>query len=68
MLVGATHPKLVIVGASLRPSSGAPADETFDQLTRGLWKIVLPADFSRSDAGAAGQQLLEQVRAIVVTS
>jgi anti-sigma B factor antagonist len=64
-LLGATRPKLVIIGAELRAAITGHAADTFDRLAHALSVIELSADFSRHDAGDAGQALLEQIRAVM---
>ena len=64
-LLTATRPKLVIIGADLRSATNTRAAETFNGLADALSVIELPPDFSSQDAGEAGRQLLDQVRAIM---
>jgi CheY-like chemotaxis protein len=66
ILMRATQPKLVVIGANLRQAGGTPPDATFNRLAQTLPVIELPADFSRWDAGEAGRSLLAEVRAIIV--
>ena len=68
ILLQATQPKLVLVGASLRQAGGTPLEHTFDQLGGGISVMELPADFSRWDAGEAGRRLLDHVRTLIVVS
>jgi anti-sigma B factor antagonist len=63
ILLQVSHPKLVIVDAALRQTRETRTAEKFNGLADKLRVLELPADFSRSDAGQAGQQLLDQVRA-----
>jgi anti-sigma B factor antagonist len=63
ILLKATGPKVVVVGAELRLVADTPAADIFDGLADTLSVIELPRGFSHRDAGEAGHQLLEQVRA-----
>jgi anti-sigma B factor antagonist len=62
ILLTATQPKLLIVGAGLR------AAETFSRIAPGQMVIHLPDDFSQRDAGEAGRDLLDQVEAVLGAS
>jgi DNA-binding NtrC family response regulator len=62
-LLQATQPKVVIIGSELRAARNTQSAETFNRLADALAVIELPADFSRREAGDAGQSLLDQVRA-----
>jgi anti-sigma B factor antagonist len=64
-LLTATRPKLVVVGAEFRSMRDTRAAETFNRLADALAVVELPADFSRNDAGEAGRQLLDHVRALI---
>jgi anti-anti-sigma factor len=67
ILLQATRTKLVIVNPDLRQARGTRSADRFNTLADTLKVIELPADFSRKNAGDAGQRLLDQVRAISVT-
>jgi anti-sigma B factor antagonist len=62
ILLKATQPKLVVVGAGLHQARNTVSAETFNKLADALSVIELPEDFSHRDAGEAGQRLLGQVR------
>ncbi len=64
ILLQATQPKLVIIGAALRAWRGTTSAEKFNRLADALAVIELPAEFSSADAGEAARRLLDQVRAI----
>ena len=66
ILLQATRPKLVVISARLRLTSGAQAAETLHWLARAGALVELPPDFSRRDAGEAGRKLLDRIRAIGV--
>jgi anti-sigma B factor antagonist len=68
ILLQATRPKLVIVNPDVRQARGTRSAERFNALADTLKVIELPADFSRSNAGEAGQRLLDQVRALSAIS
>jgi PleD family two-component response regulator len=68
ILLQATRPKLVIVNPDVRQARGTRSADKFNALADTLKVIELPADFSRSDAGDAGNRLLDQVRAISAAS
>ena len=65
ILLQATAPKVVIVDPAFRETTGTRVGEKFNALADTHSVIVLSADFSRQDAGEAGQRLLDQVRAII---
>jgi len=62
ILLSATQPKLLIVGAAMR------AAETFNQIAASTAVIHLSGDFSHRDAGEAGRHLLDQVEAVLSAS
>jgi anti-sigma B factor antagonist len=64
ILLQATRPKAVIIGADLRASRSTQTGERFNQLADGLPVVDLPGEFSHADAGEAGRRLVEQVRAV----
>ena len=68
ILLQATQPKLVIIGADLRVARSTPSAEKFNRLADALAVIELPADFSRREAGEAGHRLLDRVRDLSVIS
>ena len=63
VLLQATRPKLLVVGADLRHARDTHAAEKFNRLADAMATVELPGDFGHLDAGDAGQALLEQVRA-----
>jgi anti-sigma B factor antagonist len=63
VLLQATRPKVVIIGADLRGSRNTWTAERFNNLADARPVVELPADFSHDDAGSAGQRLLDDVRA-----
>ena len=63
ILLQATRPKLVIIGSQLRAARNTGTAEKFNRLADAVAVIELPEDFSRLDAGEAGNHLLDQVRA-----
>ena len=65
VLLRASRPKLVIVGAGLHAARGTPTADMFNQLAASLPLIELPADLSGRDAGEAGERLLDQVRSVI---
>ena len=67
ILLQATAPKVVIMDAAFRETTNTRTAEKFNALADTHSVIVLAADFSRQDAGEAGQRLLDQVRAIIPT-
>jgi anti-sigma B factor antagonist len=68
ILLQATQPKLVIIGAGLRALRGTRTADKFNKLADTLSVLELPADFSRADAGEAAERLLDQVRAFGLKS
>jgi anti-sigma B factor antagonist len=67
ILLQATAPKVVIMDKAFREATSTRAAEKFNALADTHSVIVLSDDFSRQDAGEAGQRLLDQVRAIIPT-
>ena len=65
VLLQATAPRVVIIGADFRMTRETRTAEKFNTLADARSVIVLPEDFSRRDAGDAGQRLLDQVRALL---
>ena len=65
ILLKATRPKLVVVGAELRAAKDTWTAERFNELVDALPVIELPADFGTHDPSETGQQLLERVRIII---
>jgi anti-sigma B factor antagonist len=62
LLLKATPPKVVVIGAELRAARDTWTADTFNSLASTLSVIELPADFSIRDAGEAGHRLLDRVR------
>ena len=67
VLLTASRPKVVVVGADLRAARGTRAADHFNELADALPVVELPADFSCSDPGDAGHRLLDRVRAVIGT-
>jgi PleD family two-component response regulator len=63
-LLQATQPKVVIISQELRALRGTQSAELFNRMADALAVVELPADFSRREAGDAGQRLLDRVRAL----
>jgi len=61
MLLKATRPKIVVIGAELR-TAGTQAYEEFKNVASAGTVVELPAGFSRQDAGEAAQQVLQALR------
>jgi anti-sigma B factor antagonist len=62
MLLRASPPKVVVIGAALRAARDTRAAEVFNEMASGLSIVELPEGFASSDAGAAGQRLLDEIR------
>jgi anti-sigma B factor antagonist len=62
ILLKATHPKIVIIGAELRAADTGTAGE-FNRLASAGVVVELPPGFSGQDAGEAAQQVLQAVLA-----
>ena len=62
MLLKATPPKVVVIGAELRAARGTWTADTFNTLVGAHSVVELPPDFSSRDAGEAGHRLLDRVR------
>jgi anti-anti-sigma factor len=68
ILLQATSPKVVVIGTDLRMAKETRTAEKFNTLADARSVVVLPEDFSRRDAGDAGQRLLERVQALLPAS
>ena len=64
-LLNATRPKMVVISADLRAATGTQTADAFQRLADARSVVELPADFSSHDAGEAGHQLLDQIRALM---
>ncbi len=61
ILLKATHPKIVVIGAELRAARTGAAGE-FNRLANTRAVVELPPGFSEQDAGEAANQVLEAIR------
>jgi anti-sigma B factor antagonist len=61
ILLKATRPKIVVIGAELR-TARTQASEEFKNVARAGTVVELPAGFSGQDAGEAAQQVLQALR------
>jgi anti-sigma B factor antagonist len=68
VILQATRPRILVVGADLRATRDTSSAEKFNRLADALPVIELPADFSRRDAAEAGTRLLQQVRDALAVS
>ncbi len=64
VLLMATQPKVVVMGAALRAQRGTQTADKFTRLAEARAVVELPVGFSTRDAGDAGRHLLDQVRAL----
>jgi anti-sigma B factor antagonist len=62
-LLTATRPRLVVISEALRAQRGTAAADTFNSQVDLLTVIERAANYSGKDAAAAGQELLDRVRA-----
>jgi anti-anti-sigma factor len=62
ILLKATHPKIVVIGAEYR-TAGTPSAAEFNALARSGQVVELPEGFSGQDAGEAAEQVLQALRA-----
>ena len=65
ILLAAIQPKVVVIGAELYDARGIRTAEGFRRQADARRVVKLQPDFSRHDAGAAAQELLGEVRAIM---
>jgi anti-anti-sigma factor len=63
ILLRAARPAVVVAGAAVRELKGTHSADEFNRLADAGAMIDLPASFSTDEAGEAGRQLLERVRA-----
>lgn len=61
ILLRATRPRAVVVGADIRALRGTAAADAFHGLAEGLRLIELEPGFSSEDAGDAGRRLLDRL-------
>jgi len=61
ILLKATRPKMVVIGAELR-TAGTQSSEEFKNVASAGTVVELPAGFSGQDAGEAAQQVLQALR------
>jgi DNA-binding response OmpR family regulator len=64
-LVNVIKPNVVICGAGLAELTTAAAIETFRQSGLGIHVVHLPTDFSATDAGQAGVDLLNRLQSLL---
>jgi anti-sigma B factor antagonist len=62
ILLKATHPKTVVIGAELRAATRSHMAEEFNSIASAGTIIELPSGFSAQDAGEAAQQVLQALR------
>jgi anti-sigma B factor antagonist len=62
ILLKATRPRIVVIGAELRAASGTLAAQEFNSIAGAGAIVELPPGFSGQDAGDAAQQVLQAVR------
>jgi anti-sigma B factor antagonist len=62
ILLKATHPRIVVIGAELRAAAGTRAAEEFNSIARAGTVVELPPGFSGQDAGDAARQVLQALR------
>ena len=62
ILLKATHPKSVVIGAELRAAAEADATNEFNSIASAGSIVELPPGFSGQDAGEAAQQVLQALR------
>ena len=62
ILLKATRPKTVVIGAELRAATASHVTEEFNSFARAGTLIELPPGFSRQDAGDAAQHVLQALR------
>lgn len=61
ILLKATRPRVVIVGAAIRDATGTRAADEFRRLIEGRTVIDLPATFGHQDIGDAAQHVLSAI-------
>jgi anti-sigma B factor antagonist len=62
ILLKATHPKTVVIGAELRAAAGNHEADEFNSIASAGSIVELPPGFSGQDAGEAAQQVLQALR------
>jgi ActR/RegA family two-component response regulator len=62
ILLKATRPKTVVIGAELREASSSHMAEEFNSIASAGTIIELPTGFSEQDAGDAAQHVLQVLR------
>jgi anti-anti-sigma factor len=66
ILLTATRPKLVVIGAELRAARGTRAADEFHSAAAARAVVELPAGFAGLDAGDAADDVLNRIRACMV--
>ena len=66
ILMQATRPALVVIGAAIHRAPGTGLDR-FKRLLQGIVVIELPEDYAGQDAGEASGRLIDQVRAALTS-
>ena len=61
VLLQATRPRMVVINRDLRAARSTHTAEKFNNLADKMTVIELPGDFSHTEAGQAGQVLVEKV-------
>jgi CheY-like chemotaxis protein len=59
ILLKATHPKIVVIGAEVRAAAGPHAADEFNSVASAGTIVELPFGFSGQDAGEAAQHVLQ---------
>ena len=68
ILLSATRPRVVVLGAALRAISGTRSAEEFRRLSAGCALVDLPPGFARQEAGDAAEHVLAAVRGLAPRS
>jgi hypothetical protein len=68
MLMKATRPKLVVLGAALHAMRDTQSADTFNRLADAAGVVEIPPNFSSLEAGEAGRQILDRVQAVLAPS
>ena len=63
ILVSATRPRVIVIGAAFRTMTGTRSADEFRRLTAAATVIELPSGFASEEAGNAAEQVLNAVNA-----
>ena len=67
LLLKATRPKIIVLGAKLQSLHGKSTRKVFEEIDPSVSLVLLDEDFNRQDPGESATKLLESIRSSVQT-